>query len=59
MLKITKLWYSKVVKNMKKKNGFTLIELLASLVILAFILVIAVPRIVNVIDNSKLGTITS
>ncbi len=44
---------------MKKKNGFTLIELLASLVILAFILVIAVPRIVNVIDNSKLGTITS
>ena len=44
---------------MKKKKGFTLIELLASLVILAFILVIAVPRIVNVIDNSKLGTITS
>ena len=32
---------------MKKKKGFTLIELLASLVILAFILVIAVPRIVN------------
>ena len=45
--------------NMKKKKGFTLIELLASLVILAFILVIAVPKIVNVIDNSKLGTITS
>ena len=44
---------------MKKKKGFTLIELLASLVILAFILVIAVPKIVNVIDNSKLGTITS
>ena len=44
---------------MKKKNGFTLIELLASLVILTFILVIAVPKIVNVIDNSKLGTITS
>ena len=44
---------------MKKKKGFTLIELLATLVILAFILVIAVPRIVNVIDNSKLGTITS
>ena len=44
---------------MKKKKGFTLIELLASLVILAFILVIAVPRIANVIDNSKLGTITS
>ena len=44
---------------MKKKKGFTLIELLASLVILAFILVIAVPRIVNIIDNSKLGTITS
>ena len=45
--------------NMKKEKGFTLIELLASLVILAFILVIAVPKIVNVIDNSKLGTITS
>ena len=62
MLKITNygiLSNSKVVKNMKKKKGFTLIELLASLVILAFILVIAVPRIVNVIDNSKLGTITS
>ena len=44
---------------MKKKKGFTLIELLASLVILAFILVIAVPKIVNVINNSKLGTITS
>ena len=44
---------------MKKKKGFTLIELLATLVILAFILVISVPRIVNVIDNSKLGTITS
>ena len=44
---------------MKKKKGFTLIELLATLVILAFILVIAVPRIVNVINNSKLGTITS
>ncbi len=38
---------------MKKKKGFTLIELLAVIVILAVILVIAVPRISDVIKNSK------
>ena len=38
---------------MKKKKGFTLVELLAVIVILAVILVIAVPRISEVINNSK------
>ena len=38
---------------MKNKKGFTLIELLAVIVILAIIMVIAVPKILNVIDNSK------
>ena len=37
----------------KKKNAFTLIELLAVTVILAVILVIAIPRILDVIDVSK------
>ena len=44
---------------MKKIRGFTLVELLAVIVILAIILVIAVPKIANVIENSKLGAITS
>ena len=38
---------------MKKKKGFTLVELLAVIVILAVILIIAVPRISEVINNSK------
>ena len=37
----------------KKRNAFTLIELLAVIVILAVILVIAIPRILDVIDESK------
>ena len=37
----------------KKKNAFTLIELLAVIVILAVILVISIPRILDVIDESK------
>ena len=40
------------MKKMDKK-GFTLIELLAVIVILAIIMVIAVPKILNVIDNSR------
>ena len=44
---------------MKKGNGFTLIELLAVIVILAVILVIAIPRILNVIEESKLDSIKS
>ena len=38
---------------MKKSNAFTLIELLAVIVILAVILVIAIPRILDVIEESK------
>ena len=43
----------------KNKSGFTLIELLAVIVILAVILVIAIPRILDVIDESKLDSIKS
>ena len=38
---------------MKKEKGFTLIELLAVIVLLAILMVIAVPKILNVIENSK------
>ncbi|MCI6627218.1 MAG: prepilin-type N-terminal cleavage/methylation domain-containing protein, partial [Tenericutes bacterium] len=38
---------------MKKKKGFTLVELLAVIVILAVILIIAMPKISDVIKNSK------
>lgn len=44
---------------MKKRNGFTLVELLAVIVILAIILVIAVPTIMNTIDNARLGAFQS
>ena len=40
---------------MDKKNGFTLIELLAVIVVLAFISLIAIPMIMNVIESSKKG----
>ena len=40
----------------KKRNAFTLIELLAVIVILAVILVISIPRILDVIDESKLDS---
>ena len=38
---------------MKKEKGFTLIELLAVIVILAILMVISVPKILNVIENSR------
>ena len=38
---------------MNKNKGFTLIELLAVIVILAILMVVAVPKILNVIENSK------
>jgi len=50
---------------MKKKikrnqvKGFTLVELLAVIVILAIILVIAVPKIMDVINDSKKATLES
>ena len=44
---------------MKNKNGFTLVELLAVIVILAIILVIAVPKITDTIKNSKIASFES
>ena len=44
---------------MKKKNGFTLVELLAVIVILAIILVIAVPQIMDTINSSRKASIES
>lgn len=46
---------------MKKldRKGFTLIELLAVIVILAIIIALVFPQIMNVIDNSKISTIHS
>ena len=38
---------------MEKKKGFTLVELLAVIVILAVILIIAMPKISDIIKNSK------
>ena len=38
---------------MKNKKGFTLIELLAVIVILAIIALIAVPKILNMIEDSR------
>ena len=38
---------------MNKNQGFTLIELLAVIVLLAILMVIAVPKILNVIENSR------
>ena len=43
----------------RKKNGFTLVELLAVIVILAIILVIAVPQIMKTIDNAREGAFSS
>jgi len=43
----------------RKKNGFTLVELLAVIVILAIILVIAVPQIMKTIDNAREGAFGS
>jgi len=43
----------------RKKNGFTLVELLAVIVILAIILVKAVPQIMKTIDNAREGTFGS
>ena len=40
-------------------KGFTLIELLAIIVILAIIAVITVPIILNIIENSKKGAVTT
>ncbi len=45
------------MKKQRKKirKGFTLIELLAVIVVLAIILIIAIPRIANIIQNSRMN----
>ena len=45
-------------KNIDKNNkfGFTLVELLAVIVILAVILVIAVPKVMNIINDTRKST---
>ena len=43
----------------KNKNAFTLVELLATIVILAVMLVIAVPKVISIIDDAKKGTLIS
>jgi type IV pilus assembly protein PilA len=42
---------------MKKKNAFTLVELLAVIAVLGLILIIAVPKITNTMENSKKKTL--
>ncbi len=43
----------------KRIKGFTLIELLAVIVILAIILLIAMPIVLNVINDAKKGAFES
>ena len=38
---------------MNKNSGFTLVELLAVITVLGLLLTIAIPRIGNIIDDSK------
>lgn len=38
---------------MKKKNGFTLVELLAVIVVLALIMVIAIPSVLDVMNQAR------
>jgi type IV pilus assembly protein PilA len=40
---------------MKKQKGFTLIELLAVIIILAVIALIAVPKVFDIIEDSRQG----
>ena len=44
---------------MKKEKGFTLIELLAVIVILGIITVIAVPKVLDIINKSKESAVSS
>ena len=39
---------------MKNSKGFTLIELLAVLILISIIVVISMPKILNVIEQSKI-----
>lgn len=42
--------------NMRKKNGFTLIELLAVIVILAILVLIAMPKVLQTVENARRDT---
>ena len=44
----------RIISNLKNKRGFTLIELIVVLAVLAIILAIAVPRFVNIQDESRI-----
>ena len=44
------------MKKNNRKFGFTLVELLAVIVILAVILVIAVPKVMNIINDTRKST---
>jgi|LGOV01.1.fsa_nt_gb type IV pilus assembly protein PilA len=46
----------KMVNRLKNKKGFTLIELIVVLAVLGIIAVIAVPRFLNVQENSRLSS---
>ena len=41
------------MNKVSKKNAFTLVELLAVIIILAIILVIAVPQLMETIENQE------
>jgi type IV pilus assembly protein PilA len=41
---------------MKKKNGFTLVELLAVIVVLALLMVIAIPAVLDVMNQARRST---
>ena len=41
---------------MRNKKGFTLIELLAIIVVMALILITAIPKAIDIIDDSRTGT---
>ena len=43
----------KLIKQIKNKKGFTLVELLAVMVVLALILVLVAPNVLNSMNNSK------
>ncbi len=43
------------MKSLKNKKGFTLIELLAVIVILAIVMVVTIPSVLNAMDNAKKG----
>lgn len=41
------------MKNLRKKNGFTLVELLAVIVVLAILMIVAFPAVLDVMEDAK------